>query len=177
MPVGVDHMASNVVSSNWRIFPYRSAKGSARIMPFPQGSTVSSLVFRAGDPVQFDTRAATNAYRVVFARPSATDHLQLVVGVAAEESAAGDSVGTKRPIYIADVDTEFVAYSKSSLVSTHIGSTYALYLDSTLNIWYVELNETASTSACVEITELVDDLGDSNGRVAFKFIPAARDIA
>ncbi len=170
-------MASNLVSSNWRIFPYRSAKGSPRIMPFPQGSTVSTLVFRAGDVVQFDTRAATNSMRVVLAMPSAQDHVIELVGVAAEEAAAGDSVGTKRSVWVADADTEFVAYTKSSLVSSHIGSSYAILRDSTLNVWYVECGERGSTSNCVEITELVDDLGDSNGRVAFKFIPAARDIA
>jgi hypothetical protein len=61
-----------------------------------------------------------------------------------------------------------------TLQSSQVGLTKTLHWDSTLNIAYVDLSASTVTDHRVVVTQLLNDQGDSGGRVAFRFISNQR---
>ena len=102
-----------------------------------------------------------------------------IVGVAGEdatgvESTPGDSTQT-RSVYLADEEGEFqgVVQDAMALDPNFIGKQYGVILDAANgNIFRVNTADT--TNKVVEVVKLIDAIGDVNGRVAFKFLSAAR---
>ena len=95
-----------------------------------------------------------------------------VVGVAAE--AATGVQGTKHPVYMADEGAEFQARVQDTgvLALANVGTQYGIVFDAGRDIFRVDLSDT--TNKVVTVTELIDAVGDVNGKVVFKFMNAAR---
>lgn len=76
-------------------------------------------------------------------------------------------------IWIADEESEFVGHLVDALViaQAQLGTGAGLVLDATFNIFRLD---PASVTPAVVITELLDPIGEVNGRVAFRFLNAAR---
>lgn len=52
------------------------------------------------------------------------------------------------------------------LLGTEVGTTYSLIASG--NNWYIDINDT--TTDLVEVVGLIDDVGDTNPRVVFRFV-------
>lgn len=153
-------MATFVVGANDHFLPYRFT----RIMYFLEAAAQS---FKMGHVVTLDANG-----RIV---KGATDPAAAsVVGVAAEK--ASGTQGTKIGVYVADENAEFKGrvQDTGTLALTNVGKQYSIVLDATNDIFRVDLSDT--TNKNVTVTELIDAVGDVNGRVAFKWANAARAI-
>jgi hypothetical protein len=97
-----------------------------------------------------------------------------VVGVASER--ATGVLGSKVGVYVADENAEFKGRVQDTgvLALTNVGKQYSIVLDATNDIFRVDLSDT--TNKNVTVTELIDAVGDVNGRVAFKWANAARGV-
>lgn len=165
-------MAQRTISSGSYIRPYRSRYGSAPVKGF-QAST--GPAFKVGEVVTFEVNTATNAHKIYLS--SVTAAVQKFIGFAAEAKTDTNGVGTKLAVWVADPLVEFQGVSKSTagngLQSSNIGTKYSLSLDSTLSIWYVNLDESSAGKVSVIVTDAIDDFGDTNAMVAFRVMSTA----
>src|SRR3990167_4652136 len=172
-------MAQQTESSGTGLRPYRSPYGMFPMRGYQQTS-ISTFV--AGHLVQLNT--ATNAHRITTASSNSTR----LVGVAAEAgsslAAAGLQDGQRIiPVYEARPEIEFMGWVKGeAIASTMVGQLRGFARDSTRNIDYLTSSQTTSAFR-VQITEVGADsnvseqsrlasIGDTNGYVAFRFMPA-----
>ena len=155
-------MATHTVGPNDYIRPYR---GPVRTRAFKEEASQS---FRYGAVVVQDASTKDEV------EEAGSDPTARILGVAAE--AAGGVADVKRLVYLAEPGVEFVArvQDTGTLAAANVGTEYGLVKDGTNNIWRVDLSETSNTN--VIVTELIDPIGDVNGRVAFQFKAAARGI-
>jgi hypothetical protein len=165
-------MAEISLSSGSICRPFRSPWGAFPIRHMPLSTGVSSLAIRLGQQVRLDDRTSTCGHRIMAA---ITTGETLLVGIAAEGTIAGSgstsTVDTEIPVWEANPMVEFVANTKGgALVSTIVGSARSLAWDSTLNICYVDVGASTGADNRVVVTELIDNIGDTGGRVAFRFM-------
>ena len=137
--------------------PYRNT----RIMYFLEGASQSFkpghvVVLSAGKLVKGASDPAANT----------------VVGVAAE--AATGVTDRKIGVYMADETAEFQGrvQDTGALALANVGAQFGIVLDGARDIFRIDLTET--TAKTCTVTELLDAVGDVNGRVAFKWLNAAR---
>jgi hypothetical protein len=164
-------------SSPWGAFPIRTMKLSTGI---------STLIIRVGTVVGLDVNST--AFQDCIVPSSLTSTMAVVastavVGVSAEgPGAAGgnpsstNSQGTLCQVWEANPHVEFVANTRNGLLnSTCVGQMKELCVDSTLNITLVNIGASslATPMPRVIVTSLLDNSGDSGGRVTFRFV--ARD--
>lgn len=133
--------------------PYRKP----RIQHWPEAA---SQTFILGDLLAF----STDSYGVVKAGADPTAD---IVGVAAE--AATGTTGNKVAVWLAGPENEFVAHIEDTgtIAATDIGAAFGVIEDTTNNIWRVDTTETGAP--CVIVTQYIDGVGDTNGRVVFRF--------
>jgi hypothetical protein len=155
-------VATISVSTNSYIRPYR---GNHRFRNFEEEA---SQTYRLGAIVVQDATAKEEV------EEAGADPVALILGIAAE--AASAVTGTPRLVCMAENGAEFVGHIQDSgtLAAGLIGTNYAVVYDTTNLIWRVDTSDT--TNACVTVTELVDPVGDVNGRVAFTFMPSTTGI-
>jgi hypothetical protein len=156
----------------WGAFPIRSMKLSTGIS--------SNKIFQ-GTVVGLDINSTAFQDCIVPSSLAASSGPVLVstaiVGVAAEgpgtTSPSSTNVqGTFIPVWDANPNVEFVARTRNGLLnSTCVGQMKELWRDSTLNIDMVNIGASsqATPQPRVIITGLVDNSGDSGGRVTFRF--------
>lgn len=151
-------MATIAVGANNHFRPYRFC----RLMYFLEGP---AQTFKAGHVVVMN---ASNQIIKGGTDPAAAT----VVGVAAE--AASGVTNRKIGVYVADENSEFQGnvQDTGALAQANIGLQYSIVLDGTNDIFRVDLGDT--TNKRVVVTELIDQAGDVNGRVVFKWLNAAR---
>ena len=94
-----------------------------------------------------------------------------IVGIAA--APASETAGTDVPYYEANPYNIFAgsiinATSAIALAASHINTNYSLIKSG--DNWYIDIADTTSADVKVEIIAPIDDIGDSNARVAFRFI-------
>jgi len=95
-----------------------------------------------------------------------------VVGIAAEKASGVQN--TKIGVYIADENAEFQGrvQDTGALALAQVGAQFGIVLDAVNDIFRVDLSDT--TNKVLTITELIDAVGDINGKVVFKWMNAAR---
>ena len=162
------------------IRPYRTPWGGFPVRSIGLSTGISSNAINIGQVVQLDPNTATNGNLIV---PSSLTSNTVVstgiVGIAAENSTAignQNAQFTKVPVWDACPLVEFRARTRNGLLqSTLVGSNnHSILWDSTLKIHLINVGaSSATTPVNVCITELLDNVGDSGGAVAFSFI--ARD--
>ncbi len=155
-------MATRTVTSADYMRPYR---GPVRVKNGPEDA---SETFVLGALVTFGA-AAGHEDRIAECGSDPTK----VAGVAAQAS----SGTTDAPVgyWIAEAGVEFigVVQDTGTLDQTQLTAAgYGVVYDSTNKIWRVDLSDTSNK--VVHITELIDNDGDVNGRVAFQFLAAVR---
>lgn len=167
-------MTDFTLSSGSIARPYRSPWGAFPITNRPVSTGISSLAIRLGALMKLDDRTSTCTHRVY---PTSTTIDQLLVGFAgAGLSGASAAVDTEIPVWDANPAVEFQAVTKGgTLAAANVGAGAALAWDSTLNIVYVDLGNSSAGDARVLITQLIDQVGDSGGRVAFRFMTESRE--
>lgn len=155
-------MATLTVSSGDYLRPHR---GPVRIFNAPEGA---AQTFRIGAPLKLSAVAGhENEVLVVGTDPTAG-----VLGVAAENATGVQ--GNVIAYWIAEPGVEFVGrvQDTGTLAYTQKGVAYGIVLDATNGIWRVDLSDTTNVNTIV--TDLVDAVGDVNGRVAFQWKASVR---
>lgn len=177
-------MAQNTESSGTHLMPYRSPYGMFPIRGYQQ---TTNSTFVAGHLVELNT--GTNAHRLRTASSNSTR----LIGVAAESGASNATAGVgdgqrMMPVYEARPEIEFMGWLKGEVIaSTLVGQRRAFARDSTANIDYLTSSQTTSAFR-VQITEVGADsnvsaqgrlasIGDTNGYVAFRFLPQFTQFA
>lgn len=143
--------------------PYRGTR-SRPVMHFPEDASATFIV---GDVLTYSsTSGKENKVKTAGADPT------VIVGVAAE--AASGTEGNRVAVYPADEETEFLANidDGTALTAAMVGTKYGIVADSTNKVWRVDTTDTTNTR--VIVTELVDAVADTDGRVLFKFLNANR---
>lgn len=128
----------------------------------------SSQTFIKGDPLMLSTDS--NDGNLV----KLSTEAHVIVGFAAE-SASGTK-NNKVAVWVADENAEFVGHVEDAMAldADFIGDEYDIIADATNLIWRVDTTDT--TNPVVKIVELKDAVGDTNGRVVFKVLNAARAV-
>jgi hypothetical protein len=159
-------MADYTISSGDYIRPYRSPWGQCEVRSAPE-STGQTFVY--GDVLELDKGVSTGANRVKRGSTTgSTCNSTAIVGIAAQ--AASSNVAQTVTYFTASPANEFVGRTRGGLLAlANVGAGFGLFRDSTKNVWLVDLGNTQSTSERVIVTELIDQVGDSGGAVAFKF--------
>lgn len=156
--------------------PHRSPWNSFPTRGMPISTGISSNIIYVGAVVGLDLNTSTTGDCIV---PSSMTSNTVVstanVGVAAENPASPSSTNVARstiPVWECNPLVEFRARSRHGvLASTNVGAPYTILWDSTLHIHLVNLGAScATTPVYVTVTELIDNVGDSGGLVAFKFV-------
>lgn len=168
-------MADFTLSSGSIMRPYRSPWGAFPIRHMPLSSGISSATIALGQIVGLDATTGTNTHQIVPSSLTAGVVMSTaIVGVAAESPNLPGSTttkGTEIPVYEANPFVEFRANTQgAALASSHVGETRAIVFDSTLGINKVDLGNSTAVNCRALITELIDDIGDTGGAVAFKFL-------
>ena len=173
------------LSSLSYVVPYRPTRGSANIIHIQESTCASTAIVKIGDVVSQDTNTASNSFRMV--KMAAHIPSTAIFGIAGGNSTSdGSTTGladtngyptTNRrlPVWVAERNTEFVAYSNLSSVthaSTLVGTYRVLSRDSTLDIWKVDAANSTAGDVRVRITEVLDPFS-ANGRVVFRFVSTA----
>lgn len=169
-------MADVTLSSGMICRPYRTPWGAFTNRSMPLSTGVSSLAIRVGSIVRLDDRTSTCGHRIMW---TGTSGDSLIVGIAAEGTIAGSgstsTVDTEIPVWEANPMVEFQANTKGgALVSTLVGSARTLAWDSTLNIAYVDAGASTAANNNVIVTEILGNIGDTGGAVAFRFMATDR---
>ena len=167
-------MADLTLSSGSFCRPFRSPWGAFPTVTKTTSTGISSNAIRLGALMKLDDRTSTTTHRVC---PTSTTIDQLLVGIAAQ-TISGSSAANFTEIAIWDANplVEFKAVTKgATLLSAQVGTGAALAWDSTLNILYVDLGNSSAGDARVLITDLIDNVGDSGGYVAFRFMTESRE--
>lgn len=165
-------MADFVLSSGNTCRPYRTPWGAFHTRSYPVSTGISSATIHVGRAVTLDYTEAGPSSVGGYVKASTGDNTFYLVGIAAEQ-ASGSTFATTQlmTVYEANPMQEFVAVTKAgTLQSSHVGQTKTLHWDSTLNISYVDVSASTAGDHRVIVTQLVDQQGDSGGRVAFKFM-------
>jgi len=159
-------MADWAISSGDSIKPYRSPWGQPSMRFGPEAN---AQTFKYGQVVQLDHATSTGENRIASASTSdSTITSTSIVGVAAQ--GASSVLGQPVSYYDASPFNEFIGRTRGgTLALANVGLAYGLFRDSSKNVDLIDLGNTASTSLRVIVTELVDAVGDSGGRVIFKF--------
>jgi hypothetical protein len=184
--VGVFFMADITLTSGSYIRPWYSPWGAFPVKMMKLSTGISTLIIRVGTVVGLDVNSTSFQDCIVPSSVSASSGTALlstaIVGVAAENSTAignNSAQGTQMSIWEANPAVEFVAATRNGLLnSTCVGQVKELWNDSTLNIHVVNIGASSLATPLpkVVVTGLVDNSGDSGGRVTFRFItrdPAA----
>lgn len=177
--------------SNPQHYRSRGGAGCPSIRYFQEATCASSAVIKAGDVVQNDTVVSTGGFRIVRAvcgggTPAVVLNTTNVVGLAIENStsdgsttgftnAQGDRVGYRMiGVLCAESDVEFRGYLDAGpSFSSMIGTQHNLRYDSTNHVYLVESTNSTASLASVTITDVpLETVGDTNGPVIFKFLPA-----
>ena len=178
-------MAEITQSAGSYLRPWRNPLGG----PFPithrkQSTGGSSLIIRIGTVLGLDPNSTVYADCVVpSSQTSNTIVSTAIVGVAAEGPGAvsggiasgigsTNTQGTLIPIWEANPHMEFMAYTRNgALASTLVGTPRDLLWDSTNFITLVNSGASSLSTPLntVIVTELIDNIGDTGGRVAFRF--------
>lgn len=155
-------MATNfTISSGDYIRPYRSPWGSHPIKKAPEAA---AQTYRFGAVLQNTSSGQVN----IASTSGSTVTSTAIVGVAAEPASSVE--GTARIFYEANPNVEFWGRTRgATLQSSNLFKPYGLWRDSSKDVFLVDLENAASTSERVIVTELIDSTGDSGGAVAFKF--------
>lgn len=164
-------MGQNTESSGTGIVPYRSPYGHFPARGFPEAA---NSTFRAGNIIEPSTAGSTSGHRVTIASSLSTK----VLGVAAE--AASSNADQTISVYEARPEIEFKGWVKEVIASTMLWQDRSFAYDSTKGIHYLAVNATAAEQRVI-ITEIgstadggeaqLAGIGDTNGYVAFRFIP------
>jgi hypothetical protein len=168
-------MADFTLSSGNICRPFRSPWGAFPTRHMPLSSGISSNAIVLGRVVALDANTDSNAGQILPSSLTAGVVVStVIVGIAAESPGLPGSTntrGTEIPVWEANPNVEFVANTQGAVLgSSQIGKPKALVWDSTLSITKVDLsNSTVAVVRCI-VTELVDEAGDSGGKVAFKFL-------
>jgi hypothetical protein len=158
------------------IRPHRSPWGNFATRGFPLSTGISSNAIALGAVVGLDVNST--AYRNCIVPSSMTSNTVIstaIVGIAAESASAPSSTNTQGsiiPVWEANPQMEFRARTRNGLLnSTMVGEPHDLLWDSTAKIHLVNAGASsfASTPVRVIVTELLDNVGDSGGAVAFRF--------
>lgn len=152
----------------------------------PLSTGISTLIIYKGMVVGLDANSSVYQHCIVPSSLGSSGGVVAstwIVGIAAEGpgTAEGKSStnaqGTLIPVWEANPLVEFVATTKATagnnaLASTLVGTTRELVHDSTLNCDFVWISASclATPLPKVVITQLIDNIGDSGGRVAFRFL-------
>jgi len=163
-------MATFTVTAKSGIRPYRKN----RIEHFAEAAAQS---FKVGHLLILQTTAGKgNEVKIGASGAGAVG----IVGVAAEdatgvETSPPSDTSQQRPVYIADEEGEFngAVQDAMALSVDFVGKQYGLILDAA-NGNVFRVNTADTTNKVVEVVKLIDQPGDINGRVAFKFLSAAR---
>jgi hypothetical protein len=128
-----------------------------------------------GQVVALDYRGVSTSfhkvYGVTFSSFATVSTQGPVAGIAGSSHAANSEHLALVTVYEANPMVEFKAVTKgATLESSHVGSARTLAWDSTLSITYVDLGASTAADNRVLVTDLVDDIGDSGGFVAFRFL-------
>lgn len=154
-----------VVSSGDVIAPYRSPWGT---FPMTKAAEAGSASFLYGDLVEIVGSGSSCANIQRASTTGSTCNSVTILGVAGE--AASSVQGTVHPVYQANPLVEFTARSRGGVLgSSCVNQSYGLFRDSTKNVWLVDFGNKVDTSCRVLVTDLIDGVGDSGGRVVFKF--------
>lgn len=160
------------------IRPHKTPWGAFHTRSIGLSTGISSNVINVGMVVGLDVNVATNGNLIVpSSLTSNTVVSTAIVGVAAENSTAignNNAQFTQIPVWDANPSQEFRARTRNgTLQSTLVGSnSHSILWDSTLRIHLINVGAScATTPVNVVITELLDNVGDSGGAVAFKFVP------
>ena len=158
-------MATIVVGAGNKVKPHRRC----RVAYFPEAA---SQTFKAGDIVM---NTGGTAGKVAIAESDViAAGGDLILGVAAQE--ATGVTDTSLHVYLATEEAEFSAnvQDTGTLALANIGTQYDIFYDTaaSINIFRVDLADT--TNPVLTVTELLDAVGDVNGRVVFKFMNIAR---
>jgi len=160
-------MADITLSSGSHVKPYRTPWGAFHVRHYEVSTGVSSAAIQVGRIVTLD--ASTNGHRV---KASTAVGAFNTVGIAGEALSTATVGVTTVPVYEANPLQEFSAYTKGgALVDTLVGSARTLQFDSTLNIHWVDNAASTAADNRVLVTQLLDNIGDTGGRVAFRFLP------
>lgn len=160
-------MAEITLSSGSYVRPFRTPWGAFHTRTYPLSTGVSSAAIQLGRQVTLD--ASTNGHRV---KASTANNAPLIVGYAGE-AMNGSTAATDTPLVVWEANPmqEFVAYTKgAALTDTHVGSARTLQFDSTLNVHWVDLGASTAADNRVLITQFVDAIGDTGGRVVFRHL-------
>lgn len=151
-------MVTFTAGANDHFRPWRYA----RLMYFPEAA---AQTFKAGHVVVLNGAGS-------ILKGGTDPAAATVVGVAAE--AASGVTGRKIGVYMADENAEFQGRVQDTGVLSQaiIGLQYSIVLDGTYDIFRVDLSDTVNKR--LGVTELIDAVGDVNGRVVFKWLNAAR---
>lgn len=175
-------MAQITHSTRTKPAPYRARGGTFDLRAFVPSTGVSTATIAYGDVVQFDVNVATANHRIVKSSTMANVPNVLstaFLGVAVEDDgvAIGQTVRTHKVLVcMANKDTEFAFPSKATgaqHASSLVGKSRAIGYDSTLGMFYVDVANSTAGDASLVITELVDEEGTTNGRIAAKFLSTA----
>lgn len=160
--------------------PWRSRGGTFDLRLFQTSTGLSTATIAYGDVVQFDVNVASANHRIVKSSTMANAPNIIstaFLGIAVEADSAGtmgaSALGGKVLVCMANKDTEFVFPSKATgaqHTSSLVGKRLAIGYDSTNSMFYFDAGNSTAGDAALIITELVDDEGTTNGRVAAKFI-------
>jgi hypothetical protein len=160
------------------IRPWYSPWGGFPVRTMGLSTGISTVVVNVGMVMGLDVNTATNGNLVVpSSLTSNTVVSTVIVGIAAENSTTIGGKNTQFwqvPIWDANPNIEFRARTRNGLLqSTLVGSkTHSILWDSTLRIHQINVGaSSATTPVNVCITALIDNVGDSGGAVAFKFLP------
>ena len=123
----------------------------------------ANQTYKAGAPLVYDSS------ELEILASSGAD-TAAVVGIAAKD--ATGTAGSAVPIYEANDYNLFAGSLINSstahvLVATNIGKDYALVQSS--NDWYIDISDD-TTNTKVVIVGIIDDIGDTNARVIFRFL-------
>ena len=160
-------------ASPWGAFPMRTMQLSTGI---------STQIIYVGSVVGLDVNSTSYQNCIVPSSQASSGPTLIstaIVGVAAEGPGAlggnpssTNTQGAYCQVWEANPNVEFVAYSRNgALNSTLVGQMHELWWDSTNNIGLVNTGASslATPQVRVIITGLVDNAGDSGGRVTFRF--------
>jgi hypothetical protein len=193
--------------ANWTLStetnPYhgraRKGAGTPSVMYFQESTCASSATIKRGDIVSQDTTVSTGGFRIRRAYHGGGQETNLlaiaqhIVGIALETSTSdgsnsglvdlsstpGQIVSKKIGVAIADPETEFVGYLRSTAASNAqpvsgsslIGSNKAVRYDSTNHTFEIDYINSTVALHTITITGIPDNTeGDTNGPVYFKFL-------
>lgn len=168
-------MADFVLGAGNYARPYRSPWGSFPTRSFPLSSGISSNAIQLGRIVALDANTDANASQILPSSQTAGVVMSTtIVGIAAEAATgpgSTNSSGTFVSVWECNPLVEFRFHTQNAvLASSQIGKLKAVVWDSTLNIHKVDLSNSTAVNVRVVVTGFIDNLGDSGGAVAARFL-------